>query len=322
MKTLVIAIGCLAALTTTATAAAQDRLTEARDLYASAAYADALAALNRVETDASVTTELEGQYRAFCLFALGRSREAEGVVESLVTKNPMLELDGDASPRIAAMFTGIRRRLLPGLVRARYRVARTSMDVKDFKAAEPQLTAVKRLIEESKGLDAPDESTADLELLVDGFLDLIHTSAAAAKVPIPLNVATSLDAGPGAATPQDDLRSANAAAASVTIYRAGSSEVVAPVTVRQNVPEIPAMLMSVMRRGPKTGLLEVIIDEQGNVEHVAMREPIHPLYDHLLMMNAQKWKYRAAEKDGSPVKFMKVVAIAVNLPSVTGSTPR
>jgi hypothetical protein len=56
---------------------AQDPLSAAKDLYVSAAYEEALTALSAI--NASTTPEVArqaDQYRAFCLYALGRTREA------------------------------------------------------------------------------------------------------------------------------------------------------------------------------------------------------------------------------------------------------
>ena len=105
-----------------ALAAHDDALTTARDLYASAAYEEALSELARVgSSDAPTPAEaLEmDAYRAFCLVALGRSDEAEAIAESLVRKDPMLTVDQyrDASPRIASMFSTVRKRMMPQLIR-------------------------------------------------------------------------------------------------------------------------------------------------------------------------------------------------------------
>ena len=97
---------------------AQDSLSAARDLYASAAYEDALSTLSRMDT-AAVRPEIARQidmYRAFCLFALGRTGEAASIAESMVRKDPLRRLDAvDASPRLEKMFTDVRRRLMPSL---------------------------------------------------------------------------------------------------------------------------------------------------------------------------------------------------------------
>src|SRR5207245_11635920 len=107
-------------------------LSVAKDLYASAAYEEALSTLSRL-TDARASmagvARQADQYRAFCLYALGRVSEAESVAESLIRREPLLQLDAaDASPRIEAMFVGVQKRILPGLIRERYRESRASID--------------------------------------------------------------------------------------------------------------------------------------------------------------------------------------------------
>ena len=85
-------------------ALAQDRdLNAARDLYASAAYDDALDMLNQLrstEHPASQSRAIE-QYRAFCLLALGRSADAEQAIEAMVAAEPTFQPgESDASPRV------------------------------------------------------------------------------------------------------------------------------------------------------------------------------------------------------------------------------
>jgi hypothetical protein len=74
-------------------------LSEARDLYASAAYEDALGALSRLDKDAPVTEQVD-QYR---LFALGRTAEAQAVAEASPHPN-LKQLKGmlDESTRLGA----------------------------------------------------------------------------------------------------------------------------------------------------------------------------------------------------------------------------
>src|SRR5260221_904865 len=77
-------------------------LAAARDLYASAAYDDALAVLNRLRaTDhpPGQSRYIE-QYRAFCLLALGRASDAEQAIEALVPAQPtFLPSASDPPPR-------------------------------------------------------------------------------------------------------------------------------------------------------------------------------------------------------------------------------
>src|SRR4030088_1159525 len=138
--------------------AAQDPLGAARDLYASADYEKALATLTRLHDDTTSADQTEvDEYRAFCLFALGRTREAVGVSERLIAKNPTLQLDSaEASPRIIAMFADVRKRMLPGLIREHYRTARAALDSKDPAAAEARFEEVRRMIEEADKVSAID----------------------------------------------------------------------------------------------------------------------------------------------------------------------
>ena len=74
--TAAIAAACLLA---SASARAQGNdLTAARDLYASAAYDEALTMLNRLHNSdpSPVDARAIEQYRAFCLLALGRPSDA------------------------------------------------------------------------------------------------------------------------------------------------------------------------------------------------------------------------------------------------------
>ena len=59
--------------------------------------------------------------KAQALAALGRTAEAQTVAETLLVKDPLLQLDAnEASPRIAAMFTEVRKRVLPRVIRSQW----------------------------------------------------------------------------------------------------------------------------------------------------------------------------------------------------------
>src|SRR5438093_9774392 len=111
---------------------AQDTLTAAKDLYASAAYEDALTTLTRLTETGEPAPDIARQvdeYRAFCLYALGRTDEAESVAEAMLRKDPLMKLDAaDVSPRLETMFSNVRKRLLPALIRERFRAARAALD--------------------------------------------------------------------------------------------------------------------------------------------------------------------------------------------------
>src|SRR5229473_796164 len=151
-------------------AAAQDPLAAAKDLYASAAYEEALSALtNAREHGAPEVVHQADQYVAFCLLALGRKAEAE----SAIREDPLAPLDPrDASPRIEAMFTLVRKRLLPGLIRDAYRTARATTEKGDVTGGVQQLTRVRSLLDAAKALETWDETLGDMNVLVEGFLEL------------------------------------------------------------------------------------------------------------------------------------------------------
>jgi Gram-negative bacterial TonB protein C-terminal len=66
-----------------------------------------------------------------------------------------------------------------------------------------------------------------------------------------------------------------------------------------------------MPKSGKSGILEVIIDERGDVEQVTIREPLHPVYDTIVTTAARYWKYRPAIKSGTPVKYRKSIGFGV-----------
>jgi TonB family protein len=57
------------------------------------------------------------------------------------------------------------------------------------------------------------------------------------------------------------------------------------------------------------GLLEVVIAESGEVLSARLLEPFHPAYDEQLLKAARAWKYRPAQKNGMPVRFLKLIGI-------------
>ena len=172
-------------------AASEDALAAAKNLYASAAYEDALATLSRASESKSEPPDVARQidlYRAFCLYALGRLKEGDVVVESLVRSDPSLQVNAaEVSPRLAARFTGVRKQLLPSLIRDAYRAGKSALDAKNYAEAEPQLTQARRLLDEVEQLGPVDAAMSDLRMLVDGFLDLAHGAVSAQREAAAIN---------------------------------------------------------------------------------------------------------------------------------------
>lgn len=91
----------------------QTPIDHARELYYGAAYEEALTMLDGI----AVTSPTDGAavelYRAACLFALGRSSEAEQALENLVTLAPDTTPEQlNMTPWITSKFAEVRARLL------------------------------------------------------------------------------------------------------------------------------------------------------------------------------------------------------------------
>src|SRR3954470_16671525 len=119
----------------------KDPLGAARDLYASARYDEALAVLNDLRPNDAAASSMTDrrsieQYRSLCLLALGRGSEAESAIAAVVTADPAYQPnETDASPRVRAAFSDVRKRLLPDIVTARYAMAKAAFDRKEHQAA-------------------------------------------------------------------------------------------------------------------------------------------------------------------------------------------
>jgi hypothetical protein len=95
----------LLAMPARAGAAVQDTLSAARDLYTTADYREALAMLTRLRPAAATPADARAidQYRAFALFALGQTAEAELVVEGIAGIDPTWTLPAGEAP-LRALF--------------------------------------------------------------------------------------------------------------------------------------------------------------------------------------------------------------------------
>ena len=280
-------------------AASKGPLSAAKDLYASARYDEALSMLNGLRIGESVDRRSVEQYRSLCLLALGRASEAESAIANMVAADPIYRPDESESPRVRATFADVRKRLLPEITTARYQTAKAAYDRREWAEAEEQFKTVLALI------DDPDTGgrLTDLRVLAAGFLEL---SARAAAPPPPASVepnpapAPVVAAPPAAPVPAEPVPG--------KIYSAEDASVVAPVVVKQDIPGIAPSLIGLSRT---RGLLDVVIDEQGRVIAMTMRSQIHPTYDALILTAARDWKYKPATFNGQPVRFRRLIAIAV-----------
>jgi hypothetical protein len=283
-------------------AAGQDSLSAARELYAGAAYEDALVVLNRLRANVVRTDDARAidQYRAFCLLALGRASDAERAIESVIAVQPSYQpTEGDVSPRVRAAFSEVRRRMLPTIVQQWYASAKASYDRKEYGAAVSGFTQVLDVLTDPDVASAVNQPPlSDIRTLAAGFRDLSVVASAPPPPPPP---------PPAPAAPQPPA-AAPAPARPPRIYGPGDANVVPPAVVRQSLPPIPQQIQRSI--ASQEGILEIVIDETGAVEAALMKTPFSPVYDRIAVAAAVQWQYKPATLAGVPVKYRKVIQIA------------
>ena len=294
-----------------ATVTAQDgELAAARELYASAAYEDSLAMLNRLRAKdhtASQSRTIES-YRAFCLLALGRAADADQAIEGLVAAEPSYHpSDSEVSPRVRLAFATVRRRMLPQIIQQQYTQAKASFDRKEFGVAADGFSRVLSVLADPDvAAEAKLPPLSDLRTLAIGFAEL---SAKAAAPPPPAPVPTPPPAPVVEAMPANAVAN-RISSATVRIYSTGDANVVPPATVNQTLPMFPGPV-----KMPRVGKLEVVIDETGAGESAIMIGSVSSDYDTRAVAATKTWRYRPATLNGAPVKFRKIVQIAIKAAS-------
>jgi TonB family protein len=278
---------------------AQDSLSAARELYASAAYEDALAVLSRLNAaglrpDDGRTAD---QYRALCLLALGKTAEASQAIEAVVAGQPLYRpSEGDVSPRVRGAFSDVRRRVLPGLVQQRYAQYKAAFDRKDYQTASAGFNELLALYADPDLANAAGRPPlSDLRVLIGGFYELSLQATAPPLAPEPAPVRAAVVPAPALQAPEP-----------LKFYSSADGDVVPPVTLRQQLPPYPGQV-----KQPIVGALEVVIDESGNVVQAAMRGAVTPTYDRQVVQATQNWRYKPATVNGVPVKFRKMVQVVI-----------
>jgi Gram-negative bacterial TonB protein C-terminal/Tetratrico peptide repeat len=279
-----------------AAARGQESVQMAQTLYASASYDEALAVLERLQQAKPPTADVVviNRQRALCLLALGRSQEAERAITAVVQSDPTYRADdASISPRVRATFRDVRTRLLPGLVQAEYAEARRAYDAKSWELALARFQRVVALAVDPDLGQSQIAALADLKMLADGFAKL---SAAAAAPPAPPPPEPAVPAQPVA--PAVDYN---------TVYDGTEPGVIAPVTLRQDLPRWTSTSLPVPR---STGTLEVIITKEGVIERATLTQPIAAFFDRQVLESTKNWRYRPATLNGQPVRFKKSIKIS------------
>lgn len=276
-------------------AADEDSIAAARDLYAAAAYEDALATLNRLGSAGPRPAEgrVIEQYRALCLLALGRADEAEHAIEAVVSTDPMYHpSDTEVAPRVRAAFSEVRRRMLPSVAQQKYADAKAAFDKKQYSAAAEGFGQALELFADPDLAGAAGRPPlSDLRTLSAGFRDL---SLQALAPPPP----------PPASAPKPAQAPVPAPPPVARIYSVADTNVVAPAVLQQQLPTYRGPIPR-----PLQGMIEVLIDENGAVVEAMMRMSINPAYDRQAVAAASQWRYRPATLNGAPVKYRKTILV-------------
>ena len=264
---------------------ANAELAAARQLYANAAYDEALERLARVNPPPGLADQVD-TYRALCLLALGRSRESEQIIERVLTRNPKYTLDeAEVSPRLVIVFRAVRARLLPVTARNLYSLGRASYEAKKFDVAARQFREVVDLLASEPN---PEPGVADLRMLAEGFLKQIDAATAESS-----NATREIGAGDVSTTG--------------IIYSILDRDVIAPVEISRPVPIMDSPPGG--KPGTYQGLVEIVIGETGRVMQVAIRKSIHPSFDADIIAATGYWRFQPATKNGKPVKYRRAYEI-------------
>jgi hypothetical protein len=303
MRAHISIVACAAAVLTlwAPRAEAQPSLSAAQELYASAAYDDALAMFEVLLSDEGAETDRQAieLYRTMCLVAVGRQADADLAIESIVTKNPLFRPSTEElSPRMRTAFTSARKRLLPSIVQKKYAEAKSAFEWENYQAAEEGFSQV------LEALSDPDISPAssqpplsDLKTLAEGFMALTAKALAPPPPPPPPPPVVAEPVMPMPVAPPP---------ATLRLYTAADTNVVPPTSIRQSLPAYPGRVTIA-----RTGIVEVVINETGVVESATTPGPVNPQYDKLVLSAAKNWQYEPARLDGSPVKFVKRVQVSI-----------
>ena len=270
----------------------QESVQAAQTLYASASYDEALALLERLPQQGLTPSEVRviNQQRAFCLLALGRAQDAEMAIAAVVQGDPTYRPD-DASPRVRHAFREVRGRLLPGIVQLEYVEARRLYDASSWSAAASAFERVSSLAVDQDLAEPQVAALSDLKILADGFAKL--ATVAATPPPPPPAPEPALVGPPPPSVDYD------------AIFDGSQGDVVAPVTVRQDLPR----WFSANAPPRLIGLLEIVVAKSGVVERATLTQPIASFYDRQVLDATKNWRYQPAHINGQPVRFRKTIKI-------------
>ena len=149
--------------------------------------------------------------------------------------------------------------------------------------------------------DANKPPLSDLRTLAVGFEELAAKAAAPPPPPPPPPAPVVVAAAPPPPPAPVMFR----------VYSGEDRDVTPPVIINQALPPFQGTVIA-----PRTGLLEVLISETGEIESAVMTQSVTSAYDRLALIAARMWRFKPAMVNGVPVKYRKTVQINVKATSV------
>jgi len=275
-----------------------------RELYAAAAYEDALALIGRLEADEGLgptaRRDLEAT-RALCHLALGQQAEAGASMGRLVALDPAFDFP-DAAPSVRTAYRRVRQDRLPAEVRRQLTLGRDAFNTGDRETAEARFRLVRQLTTDPVLTVVDDRAVlADMRLLAEAFLALVTgpepEGAAAGGSPAP----SRFSRAPAPALPPPDGQ--------LRIVTGDEPGVVAPQAVEE---QVPPWLPGHVRPAPAyEARVEVVVDQNGQVRAVRILESSDRTFDVYLLNAARNWRYLPARQNGTPVSFRKTLAVSI-----------
>jgi TonB family protein len=264
---------------------AQDVVARARTLYTAARYEDVLALLEGVDTSVRSPFAFDVmRYRALCWLALGQDREAERAIAALVDLDPFYAPDArDVSPRVATLFSGVRRARLPGVARTMLVEARRALRRQDSGEANRLLGLAGRILSEPGLATAPELN--DLRMAADVLTELGRLQVESASL-----VSARMAASPF----QPDSEAT-------------------PFPLAQAFPTWDPM-ESPVARTEYDGAVRVWVDATGRVTAASIERPTYAPYDRRVLETAREWRYRPARRGGEHVAAELVVEYSLRPP--------
>ena len=75
------------------------------------------------------------------------------------------------------------------------------------------------------------------------------------------------------------------------------------------MPSMTPEMIRVVKAINANAILDVLIDERGDVMDAIVRKSLNSSFDNLMAGAARRWKYRPAVKDGVAVRYTKTIVL-------------